>query len=61
MSKYYLTAFGKAGEHLVNETLEATSDNEAKEIGMKKLEEKELLNHSSRIVKSSGGLVHFHP
>lgn len=61
MTKYFLTAFGTAGEHLVNEVIEATSDIEAKEKGIKRLEDENLQSHPSRIVKSSGGLVHFHP
>ncbi|WP_147803046.1 YhzD family protein [Alkalicoccus halolimnae] len=61
MNTYYLTAYSKAGEHLLNESLQAASDEEAKKTALQKLEEAELKEVPSRLVKSSGGLLHFHP
>lgn len=61
MKTYYLTAYSKSGEHLINETLTAESDEAATAAAVKKLEEKELSDLPSRLVKSSGVLLHFHP
>ncbi|MBD1383372.1 YhzD family protein [Metabacillus arenae] len=60
MSTYYLTAFDKNGETLLNESFEASSDQEAKGIGEAKLTEKSLLNSTHRCVSSAGKLVLFH-
>lgn len=43
MGLYYLTAFGKDGEKLLDESFEAANDHEAKQIGTQKLEEKDAL------------------
>ncbi|SDO29868.1 YhzD family protein [Alkalicoccus daliensis] len=61
MKLYYLTAYSKTGEHLINETLEAETDKEAIENAVKRLEEENLQELPSRLVKSSGGMLHFHP
>ncbi|CAM3943433.1 YhzD family protein [Alkalicoccus chagannorensis] len=61
MSIYYLTAYSKKGEHLLNETLEASSDSEAKSAAVQRLEEESLSDMPSRLVRSEAGLVHFHP
>ncbi|WP_280768660.1 YhzD family protein [Salipaludibacillus daqingensis] len=61
MAKYFLTAFSKTGEHLLNEVIEAGTDKEASEKGVERLEAENLLENPSRVAKSSGGLVHFHP
>ncbi|UTR09219.1 hypothetical protein MM300_15090 [Evansella sp. LMS18] len=60
MKKYFLTAYDKSGKHLINEAFEAADDKEAKEQGLKRLEEENLTENPSRVVRSSGGLVHFH-
>ncbi|UCZ54308.1 hypothetical protein LGQ02_05970 [Bacillus shivajii] len=60
MSKYFLTAYDKKGNHLLNEIFEATNDQEAKETGLSRLTKENLLDNPSRVVRSSGGLVHFH-
>ncbi|PYZ94099.1 hypothetical protein CR194_00725 [Salipaludibacillus keqinensis] len=61
MAKYYLTAFSKAGENLLNEVIEAGDDKEASEKGVERLQAENLMDYPSRVTKSSGGLVHFHP
>ncbi|QKS70737.1 hypothetical protein FLK61_28785 [Paenalkalicoccus suaedae] len=61
MNQFYLTAYGKKGEHLINEVVKASNDEEAKKLALARLEEESLLNAPSRLVKSSGGLLHFHP
>ncbi|WP_416149168.1 YhzD family protein [Salipaludibacillus sp. HK11] len=61
MAKFYLTAFSETGEHLLNEVIEANSDKEASEKGLHRLQTEKLLQYPSRVVRSSGGLVHFHP
>ena len=59
--KYFLTAYDKNGSHLLDEAFEASNDQEAKEKGLKRLSEEQLLENPSRVVRSIGGLVHFHP
>jgi len=61
MEKYYLTAFSKSGEHLLNEVIEAGNDKDASAKGVERLEAENLMDNPSRVAKSSGGLVHFHP
>lgn len=61
MKTYYLTAYSPQGEHLINESLQAESDDEAIQAAVKKLEEEELTEVPSRLVRSSGGMLHFHP
>ncbi|SER74164.1 YhzD-like protein [Salipaludibacillus aurantiacus] len=61
MAKYFLTAYSKSGEHLLNEIIEADSDNEASDKGKERLDAESLSANPSRVVRSSGGLVHFHP
>ncbi|WP_096188204.1 YhzD family protein [Evansella halocellulosilytica] len=60
MAKYFLTVYDKAGAHLLNEVIEAGDDKEAKQRGIDRLKEENLLESTSRVVRSSGGLVHFH-
>ncbi|WP_096440276.1 YhzD family protein [Alteribacter populi] len=60
MKKYFLTAFDKEGSNLLNESFEASNDGEAKQLGEKRLAEEKLLESPSRVVRESGGLVHFH-
>jgi|GEM_PF-3801074 hypothetical protein len=61
MKTYYLTAYSPGGEHLINESLQADTDDEAVKAAVKRLEEEELTDVPSRLVRSSGGMLHFHP
>lgn len=61
MGKYYLTAYTKSGENLLNEVIEASTDKEASTKGVERLESENLMDNPSRVARSSGGLVHFHP
>ncbi|PRO64976.1 YhzD family protein [Alkalicoccus urumqiensis] len=61
MPMYYVTAYSKAGETLLNETLEAADDQEAAQKGEQRLKDEGLENLPSRVVRSSAGMVHFHP
>lgn len=60
MRKYFITAYDKTGNHLMNDVIEASDDQAGRESGMKKLEEEELLLHTSRVVNSKGKLLYFH-
>ncbi|MEQ2525597.1 hypothetical protein EKG37_11055 [Robertmurraya yapensis] len=60
MKTYKLTVFEPNGEKVIDETFEATDDNQAKEIGEKLLEEKGALNKTHRCTSSSGKLILFH-
>ncbi|NJP36606.1 YhzD family protein [Alkalicoccus luteus] len=61
MKTYYLTAYSTKGDHLLNETLEADNDEEAGKAALARLKEEDLEHVPSRLVRSSAGLVHFHP
>ncbi|PYZ98860.1 hypothetical protein CR205_09905 [Alteribacter lacisalsi] len=61
MAKYFLTAYDKKGNHLLNESFEAKDDKEAKETGEKRLLDEGLSKNPTRVVRESGGLVLFHP
>jgi hypothetical protein len=56
---YQMTVFDNEGNKLVDQSLEAENDVEAREKGLAWLAEKEYLNHPYRIVHSSGRLVAF--
>jgi hypothetical protein len=56
---YYLTVFEKNGEKLLDESFEAQSEQEAKEIGQRKLEEKNLSDKTHRCTSGAGKLVLF--
>lgn len=58
MKEYYLTVYSPSGEHLLNESFEASSDGEAKRIAEQKLAEKNYLQHTHRLT-SSGKLLLF--
>ncbi|MGO4887500.1 YhzD family protein [Anaerobacillus sp. MEB173] len=60
MKTYVITVFDKSGEKLFEESFEAKDDKEAKEIGQRRLAEENYSEHTSRVTRSSGGLVHFH-
>ncbi|GGJ92340.1 hypothetical protein GCM10007063_13700 [Lentibacillus kapialis] len=60
MKTYFLTVFDKLGERLLNETFEASSNDEAKEIGTKRLDEEGYSEHTHRCVSPDAKLVLFH-
>ncbi|MFS0862506.1 YhzD family protein [Fredinandcohnia sp. 179-A 10B2 NHS] len=57
---YVLTVFDKSGEMLLEESFEAASEKEAKEIGEKKLQENNYLEATHRCTSSAGKLILFH-
>jgi hypothetical protein len=59
MGIYYLTAFNKDGEKLMDESFEAANDQEAKKVGEQKLEEKNYLKKTHRCTSASGKLILF--
>ncbi|WP_163971350.1 YhzD family protein [Oceanobacillus halotolerans] len=60
MRTYTLTAFEKNGEKRLDETFTAETNEEAKEIGKKRLAEKQLLEHTHRCVSPEAKLILFH-
>ncbi|KZB92125.1 hypothetical protein A2U94_07480 [Bacillus sp. VT 712] len=60
MTMYTLTVFEKDGEKLLDETFEAASELDAKEIGMSKLTELNYHEKTHRCVQANGKLVLFH-
>lgn len=60
MRIYKLTAFESTGKVIMDDTLEATSDEEAKEKGHAILEEKQLLEQTHRLASPAGKLLLFH-
>lgn len=60
MKVYKLTAYDAKGNVLMDDSLEATNDEEAKEKGQVILEEKELLEKTHRLASPTGKLVLFH-
>lgn len=60
MKPYKFTAFEKSGKLIVEETWEFASEEEAKSKGQDKIEEKEFLNTTHRLVNTSGKLILFH-
>ncbi|WP_209122778.1 YhzD family protein [Alkalihalobacillus sp. BA299] len=59
MADYYLTVFNQSGEQLLNETIQAASDEEAKRIGEQKLAEANYSAHPHRLTRA-GKLLLFH-
>lgn len=59
MGKYFLTVYDKRGENLLNESFEASNDEEAKEEGWKRLTEKNYLDYPYRLVTSKAKLLLF--
>lgn len=59
METYYLTVFEKNGEKLLDESFQAPTEKEAKEIAENKLAEKDLSGKTHRCTSSSGKLVVF--
>jgi hypothetical protein len=60
MKVYILTVFEKNGEKLLDESFEATSDQEAKLIGENLLKDKGYLSQTHRCVSPEGKLILFH-
>ncbi|MGG0049213.1 YhzD family protein [Bacillus atrophaeus] len=60
MGYYFLTAFHPSGETLINERIEAESEEKAKKTGESILKEKNLYSHTHRLVNASGKLILFH-
>lgn len=60
MGEYILTVFSKSGEKLLDEKFEAKNNEEAKEIGQKRLEEEGYSEHTHRCVSPQAKLVLFH-
>lgn len=61
MRIYKLTAFEANGEKLLDESFEASDDNEAKKHGETILSEKGALEKTHRCTSPSGKLLLFHP
>jgi hypothetical protein len=61
METYKLTAFESNGEKLIDESFQAGNDGEAKEIGTKMLEEKNLSEKTHRCTSPRGKLILFRP
>ncbi|HLS09769.1 YhzD family protein [Lentibacillus sp.] len=60
MKTYFLTVFDKSGERLLNETFEASNNDEAKKIGQKRLDEEGYSEYTHRCVSPEAKLVLFH-
>ncbi|MBP1947342.1 YhzD family protein [Virgibacillus litoralis] len=60
MRTYVLTVFDKSGEKLLDESFEATSNDEAKKIGQAKLDEEGYSEHTHRCVSPDAKLILFH-
>ncbi|MGM8214753.1 YhzD family protein [Bacillaceae bacterium W0354] len=60
MKTYFLTVYNKTGENLLDESFEAKDDEEAKNLGMKKLEENGHVETTHRLVSPNGKLLLFH-
>jgi len=60
MANYVLTAFEKNGKLLLDETFDAQNDDEAKTIGLKRIEEEGYEEYAYRCVAPNARLVLFH-
>lgn len=60
MRTYFLTVYNEAGKLLLNESFEATTDDEAKTIGKQRLEEERYEQFTHRCVSPEAKLVLFH-
>lgn len=60
MNTYTFTAFDKAGKLLAEEKWEYSSDEEAKRLGEKQVEEKGFADTTHRLVNTAGKLILFH-
>lgn len=59
-AKYRFTAFENTGETLFNEVWEFTSDEEAKEQGKARIEEKGVTDKTHRLINGSGKILIYH-
>lgn len=60
MKNYVLTVFSKKGEKLLDETFSAKHDEEAKAIGLKRLQEEGYEEYTHRCVAPDARLILFH-
>ncbi len=60
MKTYVLTVFDKSGEKLMDDTFEATNDQEAKMLGEERLTKAGYLEHTHRCVSPDAKLILFH-
>ncbi len=60
LQNYVLTVFSKKGEKLLDESFEAENDEQAKEIGTKRLIEENYDEYTHRCVSPNARLVLFH-
>lgn len=60
MRPYILTVFDAKGEKLMDETFSAVNDDEAKKIGMARLEDEGFTEHTHRCVSPDANLILFH-
>ncbi|WP_043933151.1 YhzD family protein [Bacillus sp. EB01] len=60
MKTYKLTVFEQDGEKLLDDSFQAENDDQAKEIGMKALEEKGFSEKTYRCTSPAGKLILFH-
>ncbi|CDQ40729.1 MULTISPECIES: YhzD family protein [Virgibacillus] len=60
MRNYTLTVFDPSGKKLLDETINAANDEEAKQLGTTKLEAEGYLEHTHRCVSPEAKLVLFH-
>lgn len=60
MATFVLNVFDKNGNVLMDEAFAAENENEAKNIGDKKLKEKGYDTYTNRVTSSTGTLISFH-
>ncbi|MDZ5470190.1 YhzD family protein [Bacillus sp. 31A1R] len=60
MKNYKLTVFEANGEKILDESFEASNDQDAKVKGEQLLKEKNFLDHTHRCTSPSGKLILFH-
>ncbi|MET3729790.1 hypothetical protein ABID52_003371 [Fictibacillus halophilus] len=60
MNTYALTAYESNGEKILDETISATSDSEAKEQGEARLAELNMQEKTHRLTSPKGQLLLFH-
>ncbi|SDX22387.1 YhzD-like protein [Marininema mesophilum] len=56
---YHITAFDNEGNKLIDQSIEAQNDTQAKEKGQAILQEKEATGSPFRIIHNSGRLIDF--
>lgn len=60
MQTFYLTAFSKKGETLLNTTIEAENDTDGKRLAKQTLQKENLSETTHRLVTSDARLLLFH-